>query len=311
MSNETQNHSISLMGLIKALLTVALAMCLVSTAAIWVGERLVQSASAAAPSVESPSNNTPELGTESSPPPSTSLASPEPIVPATHPVTPTVPTTSLVDEPAAEPTTEPTGQLSYTVQQGDTLSGIARAYGLTVEELIEANDITDPDLLYVGWTLTIPDGSPGAATWPQEPGSPAPTEVSDQPSPIPAPASPEGIDEERWIDVDLSDQRLTAYEGDTPVHSFLVSSGLPATPTPVGQFRIWIKLRYDDMAGADYYIKDVPFVMYFHEGYGLHGVTWHGNFGHPMSHGCVNLPTAEAEWLFGFADIGTLVNIHE
>jgi lipoprotein-anchoring transpeptidase ErfK/SrfK len=307
MNNNTQNHSLSLMGLIKALLTVALAMCLVSTAAIWVGERLVQSASAAAPSVESPSNGTPEPDTESSLPSSDSLATPEPTIP----VTPTVPTSPSIDEPIVEPTTESNSPLSYTIQEGDTLSRIAQAYGLTVEELIAANDITNPDLLYVGWTLTIPDGSPGAATSPQEPGSLTPTEIPDQPAPIPAPASPEGIDEERWIDVDLSDQRLTAYEGDLPVHSFLVSSGLPATPTPVGQFRIWIKLRYDDMAGADYYIKDVPFVMYFHEGYGLHGVTWHGNFGHPMSHGCVNLPTEEAEWLFGFADVGTLVNIHE
>jgi lipoprotein-anchoring transpeptidase ErfK/SrfK len=307
MSDKSQNHSLSLMGLTKLLLTVALAMCLVSTAAIWVGEHLVQSASAAAPSAESPSNGTPEPDTESSLPPSTSLATPEPTIP----VTPTVPTSPLVNEPIVEPTTESSGQLSYTIQQGDTLSGIAQAYGLTVEELIAANDITTPDLLYVGWTLVIPDGSPGVTTSPQEPGSPTQTEVPDQPTPIPAPASPEGIDEERWIDVDLSDQKLTAYEGNAPVHSFLVSSGLPTTPTPAGQFRIWIKLRYDDMAGADYYIKDVPFVMYFHEGYGLHGVTWHGNFGHPMSHGCVNLPTEEAEWLFGFADVGTLVNIHE
>jgi lipoprotein-anchoring transpeptidase ErfK/SrfK len=299
------------MGLTKALLTVALAMCLVSTAVIWVGERLVRSASAAAPSVESPARTTPNPDPELSLPPSTSLATPEPVVPVTHPVTPTAPTTPPVDEPAAESTTESTDQLSYTIQQGDTLSGIARTYGLTVEALIEANDITNPDLLYVGWTLVIPDGSPGAATSSQEPSSSTPTEVPEQPTPIPAPALPERIDEARWIDVDLSDQRLTAYEDDTPVHSFLVSSGLPATPTPVGRFRIWIKLRYDDMAGADYYIKDVPFVMYFHEGYGLHGVTWHGNFGHPMSHGCVNLPTEEAEWLFGFADVGTLVNIHE
>jgi lipoprotein-anchoring transpeptidase ErfK/SrfK len=79
----------------------------------------------------------------------------------------------------------------------------------------------------------------------------------------------------------------------------------------VGQFRIWIKFRLDDMAGADYYIEDVPYVMYFHEGYGLHGVTWHGNFGHPMSHGCVNLPTEEAKWLFNWADVGTLVVIRE
>ena len=130
-----------------------------------------------------------------------------------------------------------------------------------------------------------------------------------EPTPIPAPAAPAEVNEGRWIDVDLAQQLLTAYEGHTPVHTTLVSTGLPHTPTPVGQFRIWVKFRYDDMAGAGYYIEDVPFVMYFHGGYGLHGVTWHGNFGHPMSHGCVNLPTEEAEWLFNWADVGTLVNI--
>lgn len=111
--------------------------------------------------------------------------------------------------------------------------------------------------------------------------------------------------------MDISEQRVTAYKSSAPVRSFLVSTGLPTTPTPVGRFRIWIKLRYDNMAGPGYYLEDVPFVMYFHEGYGLHGVTWHTNFGHPMSHGCVNLPTEEAAWLFDFAEVGTLVNVHE
>jgi lipoprotein-anchoring transpeptidase ErfK/SrfK len=126
---------------------------------------------------------------------------------------------------------------------------------------------------------------------------------------IPPAVEPGEIDETRWIGVDLSEQRLTAYENGVAVHTTLVSTGLPGTPTPTGEFRIWIKLRYDDMAGADYYIEDVPYVMYFHEGYGLHGVTWHGNFGHPMSHGCVNLPTEEAGWLFNWAEVGTLVSI--
>jgi hypothetical protein len=142
-------------------------------------------------------------------------------------------------------------------------------------------------------------------------GGPAGAEPPQEPTPIPTPASPWKAAEEQWIDVDLSRQLLTAYEGRTPVRTTPVSTGLPATPTPVGQFRIWVKFRYDDMAGADYYIEDVPYVMYFHAGYGLHGVTWHGNFGHPMSHGCVNLPTSEAEWLFNWADVGVLVNIHE
>ncbi|MCU0522335.1 MAG: L,D-transpeptidase family protein [Anaerolineae bacterium] len=130
-------------------------------------------------------------------------------------------------------------------------------------------------------------------------------------NPVFEPAPIWAIDEPRWIDVDLSEQRVTAYEGQTPVKSYLVSTGLPGTPTPEGQFRIWVKFRYDDMEGADYFLEDVPWVMYFYQGYGFHGVWWHANWGHPMSHGCVNQPNDMAEWLFGFADVGTLVNVHE
>jgi lipoprotein-anchoring transpeptidase ErfK/SrfK len=131
------------------------------------------------------------------------------------------------------------------------------------------------------------------------------------PTPLPPPTAPEEIDEARWIDIDLTHQTLTAYEGRTPVRTTLVSTGLPSTPTPTGQYRIWVKFRYDDMEGPGYYLADVPYVMYFYGGYGLHGVFWHANFGHPMSHGCVNLPTTEAEWLFNWADVGTLVNIRD
>lgn len=131
------------------------------------------------------------------------------------------------------------------------------------------------------------------------------------PETILPPATPEQIDETRWIDVDLSEQTLRAYENGAVVQTYLVSTGLPATPTPTGQFRIWITFRTDDMAGAGYYIEDVPWVMYFYQGYGLHGVTWHANFGHRMSHGCVNQPNDMAEWLFDFVEVGTLVNIYE
>jgi hypothetical protein len=137
--------------------------------------------------------------------------------------------------------------------------------------------------------------------------TPAPTPT---PTPSPLPELPAGLYEERWIDIDLNHQRVTAYEGRTAVYTTLASTGLPNTPTPPGQFRIWIKLRYDDMAGPGYYLEDVPYVMYFYQGYGLHGVWWHANFGHPMSHGCVNLPAEAAEWLFTWADVGTLVNVH-
>jgi len=117
-------------------------------------------------------------------------------------------------------------------------------------------------------------------------------------------------DEGRWIDVDVSQQRLTAYDGSTPVMSFVVSTGTAAHPTVLGQFRIWIKLEFTDMSGPGYHLEDVPYTMYFYQGYGLHGAYWHNNFGTPMSHGCVNLEISDAAWLFDFASVGTLVNVH-
>jgi len=115
---------------------------------------------------------------------------------------------------------------------------------------------------------------------------------------------------ERWIDVNLSTQMLYAYEGDTVVASFLVSTGVPAFPTVTGQYHIYIKLLSTLMAGDGYYLPNVPYTMYFYKSYGIHGTYWHHNFGHPMSHGCINMYTPDAEWMFYWAHIGTLVNIH-
>jgi lipoprotein-anchoring transpeptidase ErfK/SrfK len=64
------------------------------------------------------------------------------------------------------------------------------------------------------------------------------------------------------------------------------------------------------MVGPGYDLPNVPYVMYFYQGYGLHGTYWHHNFGHPMSHGCVNFKTEDAGWLYNWASVGTLVNIH-
>jgi lipoprotein-anchoring transpeptidase ErfK/SrfK len=149
-----------------------------------------------------------------------------------------------------------------------------------------------------------------ATATPTETPSPMPTPVPPSPTPVPPVPAVPGGNGERWIDVDLSDQLLTAYEGMTPVRQVLVSTGLPGTPTVVGQFRIYVKYESTLMTGDDYYLPNVPYTMYFYKGYGLHGTYWHNNFGRPMSHGCVNLPTPEAQWLYGFASIGTLVNIH-
>jgi lipoprotein-anchoring transpeptidase ErfK/SrfK len=115
---------------------------------------------------------------------------------------------------------------------------------------------------------------------------------------------------EHWIDVDLTQQRVYAYAGDTLMNSFIVSTGTWQTPTVTGKYNIWIKLRSTTMTGPGYYLPNVPFTMYFYKGYGLHGTYWHNNFGTPMSHGCVNLSISDAEWLYNFSSVGTLVNVH-
>lgn len=109
--------------------------------------------------------------------------------------------------------------------------------------------------------------------------------------------------DERWIEIDLSEQKLYAHRGDQIDYEMLISGGKWA-PTPTGDFRIWIKLKYTKMEGGRkenntyYYLPNVPYTQYFYKGYGLHGAYWHSNFGHPMSHGCVNLAIPDAEKLF-------------
>jgi hypothetical protein len=116
--------------------------------------------------------------------------------------------------------------------------------------------------------------------------------------------------EGRWIEVDISEQRVSAYEGEERVNSFTVSTGTAAHPTVLGQYRVYVKYYATDMSGPGYYLPDVPYTMYFYSGYALHGTYWHSNFGTPMSHGCVNLRTPDSEWLFNFASVGTLVYVH-
>jgi lipoprotein-anchoring transpeptidase ErfK/SrfK len=118
----------------------------------------------------------------------------------------------------------------------------------------------------------------------------------------------------KWIDINLSTQTLTAMEGQTPIYRVLVSTGTWAYPTVEGTYEIYVKYEHADMtggSGADFYdLADVPYVMYFHGSYGLHGTYWHNNFGVPMSHGCVNLRTPDAQWLFLWAPLGTKVVSH-
>ncbi|MFC1727258.1 L,D-transpeptidase [Patescibacteria group bacterium] len=111
-------------------------------------------------------------------------------------------------------------------------------------------------------------------------------------------------DDDRWIEIDLSEQKIFAHEGNKVTYEFLISSGKPWTPTVTGEFRVQTKLRYSKMSGGSkengtyYYLPNVPYIQYFHQDYGLHGAYWHQNFGQTMSHGCVNLSVLDAEKLF-------------
>ena len=110
--------------------------------------------------------------------------------------------------------------------------------------------------------------------------------------------------------MNLSTQRLYAHENGQTLLAAVVSTGLPRTPTVTGRFRIQTKYGAVHMSGPGYSLPNVPYTMFFYRGYAIHGTYWHSNFGRRMSHGCVNLPTSEAQWLYSWASVGTLVNIH-
>lgn len=112
---------------------------------------------------------------------------------------------------------------------------------------------------------------------------------------------------QRWIQLDLSSQRLIAWEGNTPVYAVIVSTGAAATPTPTGTFAIQSMHRTARMRGDDYDIPDVPYTMYYSGNYAIHGAYWHHRFGTPVSHGCTNVAVDHARWLFNWASVGTPV----
>jgi hypothetical protein len=115
---------------------------------------------------------------------------------------------------------------------------------------------------------------------------------------------------DKWIEIDLFEQTIAAYEGPRMVYATMISSGRTATATPSGLYRVYYKVREGKMSNPDvedgsaawYYIEDVPWTLYFHEGYSIHAAFWHDAFGFLRSHGCVNLAPRDAEWFFHWAD---------
>lgn len=178
----------------------------------------------------------------------------------------------------------------HVVARGETLSGIALRYGVSLTSLVRLNRLRSANRIYAGQRLLIPARGSSRTS-----------------SPTPAISPPTAG---KWIDIDVTRQRLVAYEGSRPVFSAVVSTGVPRTPTVLGRFAIRVKLRSQRMRGPGYDLPNVPWVMYFYGAYAIHGTYWHNNFGRPMSHGCVNMRIADAQWLYAWAPVGTPVIVH-
>ena len=133
---------------------------------------------------------------------------------------------------------------------------------------------------------------------------------------------------DRRIEVYLDRQRVEIYENGNMIKTMKASTGKPKTPTVTGSFYIYARFPTKTMKSTGlkpgekgyYEVKDVPYAQYFHEGFAFHGAFWHNNFGHPASHGCVNLATQkknsrqgvneDAGWLYHWASLGVPVTVH-
>jgi lipoprotein-anchoring transpeptidase ErfK/SrfK len=120
-----------------------------------------------------------------------------------------------------------------------------------------------------------------------------------------------------WIEVNLSTQYITLYDGTNPVGTYIASSGIPPMDTPVGLFKIWLKVTSQTMKGGGdapgfpaYSLPGVKWVSYFNGDVGFHTKYWNDIWGRPSSHGCINLHEADAKTVFDFVQIGTPVWVH-
>ncbi|MEZ4675530.1 MAG: LysM peptidoglycan-binding domain-containing protein [Caldilineaceae bacterium] len=146
----------------------------------------------------------------------------------------------------------------YVMQRGDTLADIADANHMTLQTLLRVNGLPHENFTWVGQRLRINPGAKPAGSS---------TNFAAAPS--------SGY---RWIEVNLSTQTLTAWQGDVAVMNTYISSGVAATPTVTGRFRIGNKLTSQRMVGPGYDLPGVPWVMHFYGAYAIHGAYWHNNF---------------------------------
>lgn len=126
--------------------------------------------------------------------------------------------------------------------------------------------------------------------------------------------------------VDASDHVAYFYENGVEVARFGIAVGKPGFETDRGTFKVYAQLPSQHMGSCDsagnfvrgtsvdYCTANVPWISYFNGDEGFHGTYWHSNFGNPgsnMSHGCVNMAVADAEWAYRFLQVGSTVTVQD
>jgi len=120
----------------------------------------------------------------------------------------------------------------------------------------------------------------------------------------------------QYVSVDVSEQRLRAFEFGRQVETFLVSTGRVQFPTPVGEFSALAKPFYVhyswtysrdnpnnyDLGVIPYNIRVMPHIY-------IHYAPWHNNFGQRMSHGCINASLQTAKWIYEWINVGTPITV--
>ena len=183
----------------------------------------------------------------------------------------------------------------YTVQRGDNVSSIAVRHGVTAWAIVQANQLANPNFIYVGQRLVIP----GATT----------------PSPAPSPQPSVG---NKRILIDLSEQRMYVYQGGQLLYTWVVSTGMPGADTIPGHFKVLTKLPN---AYAYTWGLQMPYWLGIYWAgslqNGIHALPimaggrllWEGYLGQRVSYGCIILSTENAYTLYNWAPVGTPVDI--
>ncbi|GHO86282.1 L,D-transpeptidase [Dictyobacter formicarum] len=134
------------------------------------------------------------------------------------------------------------------------------------------------------------------------------------------------------IDVNLTQQKLTAFAGGKAVYTTLVLTGRAGLETPVGIYHVFAKEspttfyspwpanspNYYGPTHINYALEWKPGGFFLHDSwwhsvYGPGTNGWHSDpvYGRQDgSHGCISMPYAAAQWLYNWAPLGTTVRIH-